>query len=71
VLDPRLIKESFEAVEPVADKVAGYFYARLFVENPGVREMFPPYMDIQRDRLLASGISVSRVKFDTFGDIRY
>lgn len=58
MLDPRLIKESFEAVEPVADKVAGYFYARLFVENPGVREMFPPYMDIQRDRLLGAIIRI-------------
>jgi NAD(P)H-flavin reductase/hemoglobin-like flavoprotein len=52
VLDPRLVKESFAAVEPVADKVAGYFYARLFLDNPELRDMFPPAMDLQRERLL-------------------
>lgn len=58
MLDPRLIKESFAVVEPVADKVAGYFYARLFIENPGVRDMFPPYMDAQRDRLLGAIVRI-------------
>jgi len=58
LLDPRLIKESFTVVEPVADKVAGYFYARLFLENPGVREMFPPAMDLQRERLLGAIIRI-------------
>jgi NAD(P)H-flavin reductase/hemoglobin-like flavoprotein len=52
LLDPRLIKESFSVVEPVAEKVAGYFYARLFLENPELRDMFPPAMDLQRERLL-------------------
>ena len=59
MLDPRLIKESFTVVEPVADKVAGYFYARLFLENPGVREMFPPAMDMQRERLLGAIIRIA------------
>src|SRR5262249_52025009 len=58
LLDPRLIKESFTAVEPVSDQVAGYFYARLFLENPGVREMFPPAMDLQRERLFGALVRI-------------
>ncbi|WP_283136858.1 globin domain-containing protein [Rhizohabitans arisaemae] len=50
-LNPRLVKESFAVVEPVADKAAAYFYGRLFVESPHLRGMFPPAMDVQRDRL--------------------
>ncbi|NUP03331.1 MAG: flavohemoprotein [Nonomuraea sp.] len=53
-LNPRLVKESFSLVEPVADKAAAYFYGRLFAENPHLRGMFPPAMDIQRDRLFGA-----------------
>jgi NAD(P)H-flavin reductase/hemoglobin-like flavoprotein len=50
-LNPRIVKESFSCIEPFADKAAAYFYGRLFAENPRLRAMFPPAMDIQRDRL--------------------
>lgn len=50
-LNPRLVKESFSAIEPVAKKAVAYFYGRLFAENPHLRGMFPPAMDLQRDRL--------------------
>ncbi|MGN9844085.1 globin domain-containing protein [Nonomuraea sp. H19] len=50
-LNPRLVKESFSVVEPHADKATAYFYGRLFAENPHLRAMFPPAMDVQRDRL--------------------
>jgi NAD(P)H-flavin reductase/hemoglobin-like flavoprotein len=53
-LNPRLIKESFALIEPVADKAAAYFYGRLFAENPHLRGMFPAAMDAQRDRLFAA-----------------
>ncbi|MBG0816387.1 globin domain-containing protein [Planomonospora sp. ID82291] len=53
-LNPRLVKESFSLVEPVADKAAAYFYGRLFAENPHLRGMFPPAMDVQRDRLFSA-----------------
>ncbi|MCA2223755.1 globin domain-containing protein [Nonomuraea aurantiaca] len=53
-LNPRLVKESFSAVEPVADKAAAYFYGRLFAESPQLRGMFPPAMDLQRDRLFGA-----------------
>jgi NAD(P)H-flavin reductase/hemoglobin-like flavoprotein len=58
LLDPRLIKESWTLCEPVADKVASYFYARLFIENPELRDMFPPAMDVQRLRLLKALVRI-------------
>jgi len=57
-LDPRLIQESFALVEESADKVASHFYALLFLEDPSLRDMFPPMMDSQRDRLLAALVKV-------------
>lgn len=57
-MDPRLLKESFALIEPVADRVAGDFYARLFLENPGVRDMFPLTMDAQRDRLMQAVLRI-------------
>ncbi|MEV4178250.1 MULTISPECIES: globin domain-containing protein [unclassified Nonomuraea] len=53
-LNPRLVKESFSVVEPLADKATAYFYGRLFAENPHLRGMFPPAMDVQRDRLFSA-----------------
>ena len=53
-LNPRLVKESFSIIEPVADKAAAYFYGRLFTEHPHLRGMFPPAMDMQRDRLFGA-----------------
>ncbi|MFC7586713.1 globin domain-containing protein [Nonomuraea antimicrobica] len=48
------MKESFSVVEPQADKATAYFYGRLFAENPHLRGMFPPAMDVQRDRLFSA-----------------
>jgi hemoglobin-like flavoprotein len=56
--DAQLLKESLALIEPVHDKVVGYFYAKLFVENPEVRNMFPLVMDFQRDRLYRALIGV-------------
>ncbi|WP_433323634.1 globin domain-containing protein [Spirillospora sp. CA-294931] len=50
-LQPRIVKESFAQLEPSADKAAAYFYGRLFAENPRLRALFPPAMEVQRDRL--------------------
>ena len=44
-LDPRLIQESFALVEDRTDQVASHFYALLFLENPALRDLFPPMMD--------------------------
>jgi NAD(P)H-flavin reductase/hemoglobin-like flavoprotein len=56
--DAQLLKESFALVEPVAEKVAGYFYGRLFTECPHLREIFPVTMDVQRARLLTALVRV-------------
>ncbi|WP_083982080.1 globin domain-containing protein [Actinomadura hibisca] len=50
-LEPRIVKESFIRIEPEGEKAAAYFYGRLFAENPRLRALFPPAMDLQRDRL--------------------
>ncbi|GLJ89882.1 oxidoreductase [Streptomyces poonensis] len=50
--DAVLIRRTLSAIEPIADKVASYFYALLFVRHPELRSLFPPAMDAQRDRLL-------------------
>ncbi|MEO3868133.1 globin domain-containing protein [Nonomuraea sp. B12E4] len=35
----------------MAEQATAYFYGRLFAENPYLRGMFPPAMNVQRDRL--------------------
>ncbi|KUN10610.1 flavohemoprotein [Streptomyces yokosukanensis] len=50
--DAVLIRRTMAEIGPVADKVTSYFYALLFVRRPDLRALFPPAMDIQRDRLL-------------------
>ncbi|MDN3355859.1 globin domain-containing protein [Actinomadura sp. DC4] len=50
-LNPRVIKESFALFEPRSEEISGYFYGRLFAENPRLRTFFPPAMDRQRERL--------------------
>lgn len=39
-------------ISPIADQVTSYFYALLFVRHPELRALFPPAMDLQRERLL-------------------
>lgn len=50
----RLLKESWTLVEEHEDKLAGYFYARLFLSHPQLRDLFPVHMDVQRSRLLSA-----------------
>jgi NAD(P)H-flavin reductase/hemoglobin-like flavoprotein len=50
----RLLKESWTLVEEQQDKMAGYFYARIFLSNPQLRDLFPIQMDVQRARLLGA-----------------
>jgi NAD(P)H-flavin reductase len=49
--DAVVIRRTLAEIEPVADQTTSYFYALLFLNNPGLREMFPAAMDAQRDRL--------------------
>jgi NAD(P)H-flavin reductase/hemoglobin-like flavoprotein len=50
----KLLKESWTLVEDQQDKVAGYFYARMFLSHPDLRDLFPVQMDVQRARLLGA-----------------
>jgi len=51
------LKESWKLVEERQDRVASHFYARLFLSNPQLRDLFPVQMDIQRGRLLGAIVS--------------
>ncbi|MGH2604061.1 MAG: hypothetical protein ACRDJ9_32335 [Dehalococcoidia bacterium] len=50
----RLLNESWALVADRADKMASHFYARLFIRDPQLRELFPIQMDAQRARLLSA-----------------
>jgi NAD(P)H-flavin reductase/hemoglobin-like flavoprotein len=51
--DPAIsaIHETFAMVGKAGDEAAAYFYAWLFLREPALRNLFPPAMDEQRDRL--------------------
>ena len=55
-LDPAMtaIRETFARTASAGNDAAAYFYASLFLRRPGLRELFPPAMDEQRDRLLTA-----------------
>jgi hemoglobin-like flavoprotein len=50
--DQRLLRESLDLLVPVADELIATFYDRLFTEHPRLRAVFPPLLDLQRERLL-------------------
>ncbi|HUC21119.1 MAG TPA: globin domain-containing protein [Streptosporangiaceae bacterium] len=54
--DPAIasIRDTFAHVATAGDEAVGYFYAWLFLRRPQLRDLFPPAMDEQRDRLFAS-----------------
>jgi NAD(P)H-flavin reductase/hemoglobin-like flavoprotein len=49
-----LLRESWTVVEEQQEKLAGYFYARMFLSHPHLRDLFPVQMDVQRSRLLGA-----------------
>jgi NAD(P)H-flavin reductase/hemoglobin-like flavoprotein len=52
------IRESFGIVAAAGQEPAGYFYGRLFAGHPHLRGLFPPAMDLQRDRLLRALVRI-------------
>jgi NAD(P)H-flavin reductase/hemoglobin-like flavoprotein len=67
----RLLKESWTLVEEHQDRVAGYFYARIFLSYPDLRDLFPVHMDVQRSRLLGAIVTAVQTlddpeKFDAY-----
>jgi NAD(P)H-flavin reductase/hemoglobin-like flavoprotein len=59
-----LLKESWGYVEDRADDLANNFYARIFLEDPSLRELFPVAMTDQRFRWVQSLISVMQMVDD-------
>lgn len=45
------IKDTFRYIDAAGDRALRFFYGQLFARQPALREMFPPAMDEQRDRL--------------------
>ena len=54
--DPAIaaIRATFRYVAEAGDKAVGFFYGQLFVRQPQLRQLFPPAMDEQRDRLFCA-----------------
>jgi NAD(P)H-flavin reductase len=63
-----LLKESWSLVEDRQDRVASHFYARLFLSDPQLRDLFPVQMDVQRGRLLGAIVSAVQ-NFDSPDEI--
>lgn len=58
-IDTAALKANFGAVaENGGDNVALYFYSYLFLKYPETRDMFPPAMTRQRDRLVGALIRI-------------
>ncbi|MDT0446019.1 MULTISPECIES: globin domain-containing protein [unclassified Streptomyces] len=65
--DAVAIRRTLAEIEPHADEATSYFYALLFLHNPGLRELFPPAMDTQRDRLFGALLTAAEQIDDTVG----
>jgi NAD(P)H-flavin reductase/hemoglobin-like flavoprotein len=52
------IRSTFAIVAEAGDAVPGYFYGQLFVRQPRLRNLFPPAMDAQRDRLVKALVQI-------------
>lgn len=53
-LSSRLLIESWALVNHQSEQLASHFYARLFLSDPGLRELFPAHLEIHRSRLLGA-----------------
>ncbi|GAA1921321.1 FAD-binding oxidoreductase [Streptomyces sodiiphilus] len=69
--DAQLIRRTLEEIEPISGQVTSYFYAMLFVQNPGMRDMFPAAMDAQRDRLFQALLTAADALDDTLALTEY
>lgn len=52
------VRSTFAIVAEAGDAVPGYFYGQLFACRPGLRALFPPAMNQQRDRLVKALIQI-------------
>ncbi len=56
-----LLKESWSHVEGQSDQFANQFYARIFLTEPGLRELFPVDMSRQRSRMVDGLVAAMQV----------
>ncbi|HSA52919.1 MAG TPA: globin domain-containing protein [Yinghuangia sp.] len=56
--DAELIRANLDLVAPRAADLTAHFYALLFLREPSLRDLFPPAMDTQRDRLVQALIRI-------------
>src|ERR1700761_8504860 len=52
------IRSTFAIVAEAGDAVPGYFYGQLFARQPRLRNLFPPAMNAQRDRLVQALVQI-------------
>lgn len=52
------VRETFAIVASAGDNAPGFFYGRLFARYPRLRDMFPPAMNDQRDRLVQALVRI-------------
>jgi NAD(P)H-flavin reductase/hemoglobin-like flavoprotein len=52
--DANLVKESWDRLEPVAGRVAAHFYARLFLDAPELRDLFPMVLERQQEHFVGA-----------------
>ncbi|MFK0230801.1 globin domain-containing protein [Streptomyces sp. NPDC090303] len=55
------MRRTLREIAPVADRVTSHFYSLLFIRHPHVRSLFPPAMDVQRDRLLKALLTAAEL----------
>jgi NAD(P)H-flavin reductase/hemoglobin-like flavoprotein len=58
-----LLKESWDLVED-QDKLASQFYARVFMLNPQLRDLFPVQMNAQREKLVRAIVKAVQTSTD-------
>ncbi|HEY2277951.1 MAG TPA: globin domain-containing protein [Streptosporangiaceae bacterium] len=52
------VRSTFAIVAGAGDAVPGYFYGQLFARDPKLRNLFPPAMNNQRDRLVKALVRI-------------
>src|SRR5262245_29458980 len=62
----RLLKESWILVEDRADELAQHLYARVFLDDPAARELFPVSMQPQNAHLLEAIVRTIQTVEDPF-----
>jgi NAD(P)H-flavin reductase/hemoglobin-like flavoprotein len=60
-LNPLAVRASLEQVTASPQVCAGDFYGYLFAARPGLRDMFPPQMDTQNERLFGALVRITRL----------